>query len=58
MELSLKRKKRIAVMLGVVFLIFMWKSKVMYGIWWFGIPAVICSAYYAYLVMRYELTDN
>jgi len=57
MKLTLKHKKTISLILGIILMVFMWKQSTLFGIWWFGILAVICGAYHAYLVCRYELME-
>lgn len=58
MDSSVRRLHRaIAIILGLGSLLVMWNSHTMIGIWFFGVIGVICSAYYAYLVMRYDLMD-
>jgi len=59
MNLTLSLKKKISFVLWLIVILVMFNSDVtIIGIWVFGILAVMCSLYYAYLVCRYDLMDN
>jgi len=58
MKLPIKSRKNIALLLGIALLLIMFTRETTTGIWLVGIPAMICSIYYAYLVCRYELMEK